>query len=53
MNNKGFRQDILKLPNGNTVIHIVRDVGKETILYATVYSFELADQLINYFITKE
>ena len=51
--NKGFRQDIQRLPNGNTVIHIVRDVGKETVLYATVYSFEIADQLINYFITKE
>lgn len=41
------------MPNGNTVIHIVRDVGKETILYATVYSFEIADKLLYYFITKE
>lgn len=52
MKKTGLRQEILTLPNGNVVIHIVRNVGNETVLYATAYSYEMADVIFNYLFEK-
>ena len=49
----GLRQEIVKQPNGATVIHIVRDVGNETVLYATAYSVDIADKIFDYLYTKD